>query len=172
MRPFRSKKYPAKTRDARTDWAAEIESTCRAKIFFTPAKSYTTTAAAARLAQFNCASEVRFSIAITPSRSTPEAAGLEQLVSAIARTKRMIRRDADVLGLQNTRLARHQFFELRKLFHRGKRRIVLDLFLLLESFFQRLANILHRAIVHSRFCVRLGQVVMKLRPFLHATLLQ
>src|ERR1700689_5095430 len=111
-------------------------------MFLAPARSYTTTAAAARLRQSNCASELRFSIGITPSRSTPAACRRAHPCSVTARIKRIVLKTRD-LRLQNTRLARHQFLELGKFPHLGERGILLNLLALFEALFQRLPNVLH-----------------------------
>ncbi len=96
-----------------------------AKIFFAPARSYSTTAADAREYQFNCGSELRFSSGITASRSTVPAGCRAQPPALIAIRARIVMRIVLRTGsLQNTRLQRHQLFELRQIPHGGKRRIL------------------------------------------------
>ena len=74
--------------------------------------------------------------------------------------------------LENTRLQGHQFLEFRQLAEGVELRIFHQFLFVAETFFERFADVLQRAIVHARLGVRLGQVVVELGAFLHAALLQ
>src|SRR5665213_2904906 len=140
-------------------------------MFLAPARSYTTTAAAARLAQSNCASEPRFSIGITANRSTPLACLRAHPSGLTARMMRIVIGTRS-FRLQNTRIARHQFLELGKFPHLGKRGILLNLLALFEALFQRLPNVLHRKIEPACFGVRFRQIVVELAAFPYTAFLQ
>src|SRR5579872_4362346 len=121
-----------------------------------PASSEIKTSETARPIQLSESSPVRFSNRRTANRSTAGVRVREQQTVATPSATRIstLRLWHTGFPLQNTRFHGEQFLEFGQLADRDEFRILHELLPLCESFFQRLADVEQRAIVHSCFGVR------------------